>query len=39
VASGLVVTTMYFLGAVFLALWVAALWYGRKVDLIKARRA
>jgi hypothetical protein len=38
-ASGFVVTTMFFLGAVFAGLWVAGLWYGRKVDHLKAQRA
>jgi hypothetical protein len=39
IASGFVVATMFFLGAVFTAIWVAALHYGRKVDLLKAARA
>lgn len=30
VASGVVVPAMYFLGAVFAALWVAALWLGSR---------
>jgi Protein of unknown function (DUF4233) len=38
-ASGFVVTAMFFLGAVFTALWIAALRVGRKVDLLKAARA
>ena len=39
IAAGLVVTTMFFLGAVFAGIWFAALWYGRKVDRLKAARA
>lgn len=37
IASGLVVPTMYFLGAVFGALWWASVHFGRKVDEAKAR--
>ncbi|MGX4692231.1 DUF4233 domain-containing protein [Streptomyces sp. JNUCC 63] len=39
IASGLVVPLMYFLGAVFAALWWASVHYGRKVDEAKARFA
>ncbi|MER7960797.1 MULTISPECIES: DUF4233 domain-containing protein [Streptomyces] len=39
IASGLVVPTMYFLGAVFAALWWASVHYGRKIDEAKARFA
>ncbi|KUL50356.1 hypothetical protein ADL22_07235 [Streptomyces sp. NRRL F-4489] len=39
IASGVVVPTMYFLGAVFAALWWASVHFGRKVDAIKAARA
>jgi hypothetical protein len=39
VASGVVVTAMFFLGAVFTGLWFVALRYGRKVDAVKAARA
>ncbi|MGW3241699.1 DUF4233 domain-containing protein [Streptomyces sp. NPDC001070] len=39
IASGFVVPVMFFLGAVFGALWWAAIHYGRKVDLAKAARA
>ncbi|MER7988998.1 DUF4233 domain-containing protein [Streptomyces noursei] len=39
IASGLVVPTMYFLGAVFAALWWASVHFGRKVDEAKARFA
>ena len=38
-ACGLLVPAMVILGLVFGALWVAALRYGRQVDLAKARRA
>lgn len=38
-ASGFVVPTMFFLGAVFAALWWASVHFGRKVDEAKARRA
>jgi hypothetical protein len=36
--SGVVVPTMFFLGALFAALWGAALWYGHKIDQLKAAR-
>jgi hypothetical protein len=39
VASGFVVPAMFFLGAVFAALWWAAIHFGRKVDEAKAARA
>ncbi|MGW8399069.1 DUF4233 domain-containing protein [Streptomyces lydicus] len=39
IASGFVVPTMFFLGAVFAALWWASVHYGRKVDAAKARWA
>jgi hypothetical protein len=39
IASGLVVPTMFFLGAVFAALWWASVHYGRKIDEAKARFA
>jgi hypothetical protein len=39
VASGLVLPTMFFLGAVFAALWWASIHYGRKIDEAKARHA
>ncbi|MGW7353838.1 DUF4233 domain-containing protein [Streptomyces sp. Z26] len=39
VVSGLVVPTMFVLGAVFTALWWASVHYGRKVDEAKAARA
>ena len=39
VASGFVVTTMFFLGVVFAALWWASVHYGRKIDEAKARFA
>jgi hypothetical protein len=39
IASGFIVPTMYFLGAVFAALWWASVHYGRKVDEAKARFA
>lgn len=31
VASGVVVSVMYFLGALFAALWIAAIWLGSRV--------
>jgi hypothetical protein len=37
VVSGLVLPTMFFLGAVFAALWWASIHYGRKIDEAKAR--
>ncbi|MEV0962335.1 MULTISPECIES: DUF4233 domain-containing protein [unclassified Streptomyces] len=39
VASGLVIPTMFALGAVFAGLWWASVHYGRKVDEAKARWA
>jgi hypothetical protein len=39
VAGGLVLPTMFFLGAVFAALWWASIHYGRKIDEAKARHA
>ncbi|MFJ9536189.1 DUF4233 domain-containing protein [Streptomyces sp. NPDC101225] len=39
VASGFAVPTMFFLGAVFAALWWASVHYGRKIDEAKARFA
>ncbi len=33
---GLVIPTMFFMGAVFAALWVAALYFGRKGEAIRA---
>ena len=39
IASGFVIPTMFFLGAVFAALWWASVHYGRKVDEAKARFA
>jgi Protein of unknown function (DUF4233) len=37
-ACGLIVPTMLILGVIFGALWIAALRYGRRVDLAKAQR-
>ncbi|MFE3168647.1 DUF4233 domain-containing protein [Streptomyces sp. NPDC059224] len=39
IASGVFVPTMYFMGAVFAALWWASVHYGRKIDAAKARFA
>ena len=39
IASGFIVPTMYFLGAIFAALWWASVHYVRKVDEAKARFA
>ncbi|MEU0230628.1 MULTISPECIES: DUF4233 domain-containing protein [unclassified Streptomyces] len=39
IASGFFVPVMFFLGAVFAALWWASVHYGRKVDEVKARWA
>jgi hypothetical protein len=39
IASGFVIPTMFFLGAVFAALWWASVHYGRKIDEAKARFA
>ncbi|MFJ6215224.1 DUF4233 domain-containing protein [Streptomyces sp. NPDC092296] len=39
IASGVVVPTMYGLGAVFAGLWWCSVHYGRRIDVIKAARA
>ncbi|MCF3122887.1 MULTISPECIES: DUF4233 domain-containing protein [Streptomyces] len=39
IASGFVVPTMFFMGAVFAGLWGASVHFGRKVDEAKARFA
>lgn len=39
ILSGLVVPSMYFLGAIFAGLWWASVHFGRKVDAAKARFA
>ncbi|MFE2421035.1 DUF4233 domain-containing protein [Streptomyces hokutonensis] len=39
IAAGLVVPSMFFLGAIFAALWWASVHYGRKIDEAKARFA
>ncbi|AUG77215.1 membrane protein [Kitasatospora sp. MMS16-BH015] len=39
IASGLLLPTMFGLGAVFAALWWCSVHYGRKIDAIKAQRA
>ncbi|MFF3398163.1 DUF4233 domain-containing protein [Streptomyces sp. NPDC002659] len=39
IASGFVVPTMYFLGAIFAGLWWASVHYGHKIDETKARWA
>ncbi|MFE9442766.1 DUF4233 domain-containing protein [Streptomyces sp. NPDC006602] len=39
IASGVIVPTMFFLGAIFAALWWASVHYGRKIDEAKARFA
>ncbi|TQK44598.1 uncharacterized protein DUF4233 [Streptomyces sp. SLBN-118] len=39
IASGFVVPTMFFLGAIFAGLWWASVHYGRKIDEVKARWA
>ncbi|MCX4400764.1 DUF4233 domain-containing protein [Streptomyces sp. NPDC059837] len=39
IASGFVVGSMFFLGAIFAALWWASVHYGRKIDEAKARFA
>ena len=38
IAAGFLVTDMFFLGAVFTAIWWAGLHYGAKAELIKAER-
>ncbi|MFF4207833.1 DUF4233 domain-containing protein [Streptomyces sp. NPDC001796] len=37
IAAGFFVPTMFFMGAVFAALWWASVHYGRKIDEAKAR--
>jgi hypothetical protein len=39
VATGFVLPVMFFLGAVFAALWWASIHYGRKIDEARARHA
>ncbi|MFH8288529.1 MULTISPECIES: DUF4233 domain-containing protein [unclassified Streptomyces] len=39
IASGFVVPTMFFMGALFAALWWASVHFGRKIDEAKARFA
>jgi len=39
IAAGFVVPSMFFLGAIFAALWWASVHYGRKIDEAKARFA
>ncbi|MGW1210710.1 DUF4233 domain-containing protein [Streptomyces sp. NPDC002499] len=39
IASGFIVPSMFFLGAIFAALWWASVHYGRKIDEAKARFA
>ncbi len=39
IASGFFVPVMFFMGAVFAALWWASIHYGRKIDEAKARFA
>ncbi|WP_406000883.1 DUF4233 domain-containing protein [Streptomyces sp. NBC_00829] len=39
IASGFVVPTMFFLGAVFAGLWWASVHYGRRIDEAKAKWA
>jgi hypothetical protein len=39
IASGFVVPTMFFMGAIFAALWWASVYYGRKIDEAKERFA
>lgn len=37
IATGFMVPAMFFLGAVFGALWVTAIWLGRKAEAVQAR--
>ncbi|MEU5884485.1 DUF4233 domain-containing protein [Spirillospora sp. NPDC047279] len=37
IATGFMVPTMFFLGALFGALWVTAIWLGRKAESAQAR--
>lgn len=39
IVSGFVLPTMFFMGAIFAALWWASVHYGRKIDEAKARFA
>lgn len=39
IASGFVLPAMFFMGAIFAALWWASVHYGRKIDEAKARFA
>ncbi len=37
IATGFMVTAMFFLGIIFAALWVTAIWLGRRVESAPAR--
>lgn len=37
IATGFMVTTMFFLGVIFAALWATAIWLGRRVEGAPAR--
>ena len=37
IATGFMVTTMFFLGVIFAALWITAIWLGRRVENAPAR--
>lgn len=37
IAAGVLVSTMYFLGLLFAALWITAIWLGHKVEQLQAR--
>lgn len=37
IATGFVVTAMFFLGVIFGALWITAIWLGRRVEGAQAR--
>ena len=39
IASGFVVPAMFFAGGMFVVLWAAALYYGRKAEAVQARAA
>jgi hypothetical protein len=36
IGTGIVVSVMYFLGAIFALLWITAIWLGRRAESVEA---